>query len=432
MMHTVSRRLPIALFALGTFAPDEGTVPLTVLAGVRSAFYYVGQSVDLSIGVVAGLQRPLICMPNVPGADVTFVGTDIKPLSTSAIGDAVFETNLYRTRYRLIPRRPGTLKIPAVPAVLGERRGVSEPIILTIWSPPVSGRPAEFLGGIGSFEVQAQAEPTSVESGQSIHYRVTVRGPGSRGITGSPELTRIDRLSIGMNVERFPDQAVTDPPSRTFVYRVRPTRAGRFTLPPVGISSFDPKSRRYLTKVTPGITVRVTDVPKFDPAAVQYAPHAADRPAANLRLRLWPKTVRALTVIVSSTAAGLTVMLLRKRRSSRRRGVKRVARDTLNRLTLARSDHERGRILTEGLVAYLSLTIGRPSGVITPGEAEEGVALATRSVDLATRAAALIARCDEVQYDVETSAPGDRQPILPDEVSRLGRTLFGDLTQCAS
>lgn len=427
-MHSVSRRLPSALFALGALVPAETADRLTVIAGVRPSVYYVGQSVDLSIGVVAERERPSVAMPAVPGADVTLVGTDMKPLSASAIGDAVSEKNLYRTRYRLIPRRAGTLKVPPVPAVLGERRGVSDPVALTIRPPPLTGRPAEFLGGVGSFEVEARAEPTSVQSGEAFEYRVTVRGPGCRGMTGAPDLARLQQTPLGLNVERRPDQAVAEPPSRTFVYRVRPTRVGRLTLPPVGISAFDPKSGRYLTKATPGIPVRVTDVPRFDPAAVRYGPpRSPPRAESNLRRQVRPDAVRAMTVLAAATISGFAVLVWKKRQSGRRRGASRLARDTLSRLARVHSAHEQGRLVTEALIAYLALTIGRPRGVLTPIEAEEGVARATGSEDLARRAHGLIARCDEVLYDTDPLGPGDRRPPVREDVSAIGRALFRDL-----
>ena len=49
---------------------------------------------------------------------------------------------------------------------------------------PVAGRTADFLGGVGEFEVGAEAEPTAVRSGQTLEYRVTVTGPAARGSPG--------------------------------------------------------------------------------------------------------------------------------------------------------------------------------------------------------------------------------------------------------
>ena len=83
---------------------------------------------------------------------------------------------------------------------------------------------------LGMFE--AWAEPDSVRPGQTIEYEITVTGPAARGVTDAPDVSRLERLPIGLRVERRPDRETDEPPSHTFVYHLRPTRAGAATLPP--------------------------------------------------------------------------------------------------------------------------------------------------------------------------------------------------------
>ena len=222
-------------------------------------------------------------MPRVQGAEVTFVGHDpIRPISAGGIGDLVFERNLFRSRYRLIARRPGTLTVPPFSARVGEENGASPALVLTVRPLPAAGRTADFLGGVGWFEVEARADPPSVRLGQVLDFRITVHGPGARGMSGAPGLARLVTLPVALPIERGPDQAVDDPPSRTFVYRLRPTRAGNLTLPPIALAAFDPKSGRYVTKVTAGLPIRVAEVPAFQPGSLRYGPPTpvtAHRPA---------------------------------------------------------------------------------------------------------------------------------------------------------
>ena len=65
---------------------------------------------------------------------------------------------------------------------------------------------------------------------------------------------------------------MNSPPSRRFRYRIRPTRPGAASLPPVAVAAFDPQTARYVTRVTSSIPIRVVDVPKFDPSTLGYAP----------------------------------------------------------------------------------------------------------------------------------------------------------------
>src|SRR5208337_219645 len=59
-----------------------------------------------------------------------------------------------------------------------------------------------------------------------------------------------------------------------------------------------------------------------------------------------------------------------------------------------RCEGEVARRIVAGLVAYARLGIGRPPGALTPSEARSVVHELTRSDDLGSQAAALVARCD--------------------------------------
>lgn len=385
----------LPIFPMALRAQDESCARLTVMAQVRTGVYYVGQSVDLSVSVVAERERPQLTMPVVAGADVRLVATELKPISVSGIGDAVFERNLFRSRYRLIPRRAGTLTIPSIPARLGERWGATAPLTLTVRNLPTAGRPAEFLGGVGSFEVEASAEPASVRAGESLEFRVTIRGPAARGVTRAPDLTRLDRLPLKLETERRGDLAVADPPSHTFVYRLRPTRAGEATLPPVAIAAFDPKTERYVTRVTLGVPIRVTDVPKFDATQLRYGRRALTSKPAGPPLA---SGMIAVAIIgLSIAAAVIGYLTLRSKWSSRGRA-RRCIGEALTQLDRAGSAPECARAITVGLVSYLAAAIGRREGALTPVEGEEGVARATGLVPLAGGVRRLIERCDEVLY----------------------------------
>ncbi len=258
--------------------------------------HYVGQAIELQVVTVAEADRPQVGTPRVGGAEVSLVGTDLKLISASGIGDFVTERNLFLWQFRIIPRRAGILEIPPVVVRLGRRSGASPSLRLTIQASPLSGRPAEFLGGVGAFEVEAEARPAIVQSGQALEYRVRVTGPAARGMTAAPDLTRFNHVPLGLQVEPIPSEVIADPPSRVFRSRVRPTRAGEAVLPPVAIAALDPKTARYLTKVTSGVPIRVVDVPRFDPATLGYGPPARPPTSRPTQAVVW--VVGALTAFV--------------------------------------------------------------------------------------------------------------------------------------
>ncbi|MGE5757008.1 MAG: hypothetical protein ACM35G_15060, partial [Planctomycetaceae bacterium] len=253
-------------------ATGQDDVPLVVRAQVAPGVHRVGQAIEVRVGVVAAGERPEVVPPKVAGADLTLVGTSSRPIVASGIGTLVLERDQFLSRFRLVPHRAGTLEIPPFRARLGERTGASRPLRLSIGALPPVGRPAEFLGGVGPFEVAAEASPTTLRAGQEFEFRIHLTGPGALGATRRPGLARFDRVTLGLRVEPRPTDVVAEPPSRIFRYRLRPTRAGEAVLPPVAVAAFDPASDQYVTKVTAGVPIRVVAAPRFDPTSLDDGP----------------------------------------------------------------------------------------------------------------------------------------------------------------
>src|SRR5205823_405979 len=113
------------------------------------------------------------------------------------------------------------------------------------------------------------------------------------------DLDRFSQVPLGLEVEPMPSVAVDSPPSRRFRYRIRPTRAGTASLPPVAIAAFDPRAARYVTKVTSSLPIRVVAVPKFDPATLAYRPPPVPATPSRSLVPGW----RALAVIILAISA---------------------------------------------------------------------------------------------------------------------------------
>ena len=143
-------------------------------------------------------------------------------------------------------------KFPRFRCRLKDRSGRSQPRSVSIQTVPLLGRPAEFLGGVGRFELHAEASPQVIRVGQELDFRIKVTGPAAWGMTDRPDLGRYGRLGLGLRIEPKPDETTNEPPARSFVYRLRPIHAGEAVLPPVAIAAFDPALSRYVTQVTTG------------------------------------------------------------------------------------------------------------------------------------------------------------------------------------
>ncbi len=432
------RMMRLAL--LGVWVLLTGTVggqesdDLRVRVEVSPGKHYVGQAIELRVGVVGAGQRPEVDRPSIGGADVWLLDNKgLKPISVSGIGGMAAESNLFVRRYSVVPRRPGTLEIPAIRAHLRDKVGRSRPVKLAIRPVPAEGRPAEFLGGVGRFALEAEAEPKVLRVGQELEFRITVTGEAAWGMSDRPELNRFDRLPIGLRIEPKPTEMTTNPPLRRFVYRLRPTRPGEEALPPVAIASFDPASSRYITQVTASVPVRVVAVPTFDPAEFDPGEPVVDSE---------PSPARAWTAWIISAVLllGVTVGLVRVRRRTQVRrlhgptAARRYAARLARRLgsmpwTAAGDPNPPGATLaleiSSGLIRYLEVGLGRPPGALTPEEARLGVANGTGSDELGQQAAHLADRCDGTLYRDAPAPPEDDPGRLRDDAraffAALGR-----------
>ncbi|MHC5539731.1 hypothetical protein ACYOEI_16050 [Singulisphaera rosea] len=372
-------------------AQDSGA--LRVRSQVSKGPYYVGQEILVEVETVAESERPRIVPPKVTGADLHLADTSLKPITTSAIGDFVMEKISYRSKFRVVPKSAGLLIIPPFSAKWGERSGSSRLLRLSILDVPSIGRPPSYLGGVGPITLEAETLPASVRLGQSFEFRIAVKGPGSRGMSRSPVLERFDRVPLGLRVERKPVEAVAEPASRVFRYRIRPTRTGTATLPPVAISTFDPQTARFLTRVTSGLSVRVADVPRFDPSTLNYEPIVS---RSSTRAAGFAAGIAAASTIVLLVVGWIVY----RQFSSRRRdwATRRVLTHLTRRLDESASAEDVGRRITEGLAEYLHLRIRRPRGALTPEEACAGFSKAEGDEAIGGSAERLVAHCDRAQY----------------------------------
>ncbi len=401
----------LLLIAWSGAARGQERAPLRVRLEVGPGPFYTGQGIELAVAVTGRDQRPAIELPRPSGAELWTCGTLFQPINATGIGQVTSGENVYITRLRLVPRRPGPLEVPPVLARLGGQSGRSRSLRLAIEPVPLEGRPAEFLGGVGDLALEASVTPASARVGQELLYRIRITGPAAWGTTSRPDLSRLERISLAPRIQPLPDEVDNEPPARTFVFRIRPTRAGTAALPPVAVAAFDPSTMRYITRVTRGLPIRAVAVAPFDPRTIDYSPPAGDR--LRTAVAAWGFIATAMVVLVGGTL--LAVVARRRRWLDRQTGpgaARRFARRVAHELGSRRGDRVAddgqrslpGQII-DGLIAYSRIGTGRPPGALTPEEAEMVVLRQTGSETLAAETAALVERCDRELFS--TRPEGD-------------------------
>jgi formylglycine-generating enzyme required for sulfatase activity/tRNA A-37 threonylcarbamoyl transferase component Bud32 len=154
---------------------------------------------------------------------------------------------------RFVAARAGSLVIPVSRLAAGGDSATQEQRV-EVTALPEQGRPADFGGAIGRFEVSASLGPRQVRLGDSARFVLHVRGDGNQERILLPELAkRADFAALG--VIGTGSTALWD--DLQLELALTPTREGTFTLAAVELPAFDPSSGRYVTLRTEPLTLVV-------------------------------------------------------------------------------------------------------------------------------------------------------------------------------
>ena len=140
----------------------------------------------------------------------------------------------------------------------------SEPLELTVLSLPEKGRPVNFNGLVGAYDIQSQLAPSEIKTGESATLTVLLSGRGN--IKRIPDL----RLPEVAHIKVYADQPVlkeeTDVNglmgSKTMKWALVPEKEGVFEIPSLSVSFFDTTRQRYRAIKTPPLSLNVLPADK--------------------------------------------------------------------------------------------------------------------------------------------------------------------------
>lgn len=125
----------------------------------------------------------------------------------------------------------------------------SDPIEIEVQPLPEIGKPADFSGTVGDFKLKVSLDRTEVEVGQPITLKARVSGVGNIKSVGEPvvsELPDFRTYSSGSS-ENVSKDNYTVQGVKTYEEVLIPRKAGKYTIPPVEFSFFDPDAKTYRT-----------------------------------------------------------------------------------------------------------------------------------------------------------------------------------------
>jgi tetratricopeptide (TPR) repeat protein len=341
----------------------------------------------------------------------------------------------------------------------GARRPItvhSEPLHLEVLPLPDAGKPADFSGAVGSFELHVAASPRELKAGDPVTITTTIEGDGNLDGIAPPVVADADALKT------YPVQPIAQPSSNptaaggrariAYEQVVIPERAGTFTLAAPRFSYFDPAAGAYRTLTAPPIALAVQA--SAQPAA--QAPVGA--PAATPARAAAPETLGRDIVFIKDTPGALTPIGRRLYRSATFWALQLVPLALWmavamydRRRKLLRADPRLARFATagrsarraiagaeaalragdratfyDGLAAalreYLSAKLDLPPGAITADGVAEHVHARGVSPEVAQGLHELLATCERVRFAPQAAADGDMRAAL-DHAASLVRAL---------
>jgi hypothetical protein len=191
----------------------------------------------------------------------------------------------YRLQKTFHPIRAGAQTIPPVlvkatlPTEIDARNRVqasetvvasSEPLSVTIHPVPSANQPDSFNGGVGRFELSADATPTALKVGDPLTLTLTVQGePGSLLETVRPlALHEQADLTRAFKVPADPPAVKTANNAKIFTYTLRPRQADVQAIPPIEMAYYNPDSKRFERVQSDPIALRVEGAAALDTSDV--------------------------------------------------------------------------------------------------------------------------------------------------------------------
>lgn len=126
---------------------------------------------------------------------------------------------------------------------------LTEKVAVNVRPLPEEGKPRDFSGVAGSYEMDASIDRTELKANETATLKVVLKGKGNIRLLDAPTVTfpsGIDHYDPSIDETVTPSDGTLSG-SRSFEFVLVPRYAGKVTIPPVTFSYFDLEKRKYVT-----------------------------------------------------------------------------------------------------------------------------------------------------------------------------------------
>ena len=172
---------------------------------------------------------------------------NIEPLTLSIAVDVpserrdIFGSRIYKTVNKIVAADNKKIKVKELPA----------------------GKPANFTGAVGKFDFKVTADKNALNAGESLQAKVEVKGSGNLKLFNLPSLTAPSSLEMydPERTENVNTNLNGMQGSISETYTVVPTQKGKYPIPALSFSYFDPSSETYKTQTSGELLINVEKGP---------------------------------------------------------------------------------------------------------------------------------------------------------------------------
>ncbi|MFI4876715.1 MAG: BatD family protein [Blastopirellula sp. JB062] len=171
----------------------------------------------------------------------------------SMFGDDFFGSRSPFGGMRTSPFRSSTLSIA------DSRPVVADATVAPIRVKPIptAGRPSDYRGAVGQYQIETQALPTSVKAGDPITLHLGIRGDGPMALVQAPPLAELPQLTADFKVANEPLAGIVKGDVKLFSTTIRPRREGVAQIPAIPLTYFDPSTEQFVTVHSDPISIQV-------------------------------------------------------------------------------------------------------------------------------------------------------------------------------
>jgi hypothetical protein len=140
----------------------------------------------------------------------------------------------------------------------------SKPLVIHVKPLPDADKPADFNGAVGKYTIHSSFDTKEVDTGDAANLTVVVKGSGNLPVTNAPAVDwPSDMESYDVSSKENIDKTVAPlSGTKTYRYSFIASRAGKYILPPIKLSYFDPSAKVYKTIETDPLDIQVNNSKK--------------------------------------------------------------------------------------------------------------------------------------------------------------------------